>query len=30
MIRYAVEDGLATRQMEPEELFHPSVLDLME
>ncbi|MFN7258153.1 MAG: ABC transporter substrate-binding protein [Alphaproteobacteria bacterium] len=30
MIRYAVEDGLAARQMEPEELFHPSVLDLME
>jgi len=30
MIRYAVEDGLAMRQMEPEELFHPSVLDLME
>jgi 4,5-dihydroxyphthalate decarboxylase len=30
MIRYAVEDGLATRQIEPEELFHPSVLDLME
>jgi hypothetical protein len=25
-----VEDGLAARQMEPEELFHPSVLDLME
>jgi 4,5-dihydroxyphthalate decarboxylase len=30
MIRYAVEDGLAARRMEPEELFHPSVLDLME
>jgi len=30
MIRYAVEDGLATRQIEPEELFHPSVVDLME
>jgi 4,5-dihydroxyphthalate decarboxylase len=30
MIRYAVEDGLAARQMEPEELFHSSVLDLME
>ena len=30
MTRYAVEDGLAARQMKPEELFHPSVLDLME
>jgi len=30
MIRYAVEDGLAARHIEPEELFHPSVLDLME
>jgi len=30
MIRYAVADGLATRMMEPEELFHPSVLGLAE
>jgi 4,5-dihydroxyphthalate decarboxylase len=30
MIRYAVEDGLAARHMEAEELFHPSVVDLMD
>ncbi|NMJ41663.1 ABC transporter substrate-binding protein [Roseomonas sp. JC162] len=28
MIRYAVADGLAAQQIEPEALFHPSVLDL--
>ena len=27
MCRYAVEDGLAPRDVAPEELFHPSVLD---
>lgn len=30
MIRYAVADGLAAREIEPEALFHPSVLDLMD
>ncbi|MBR0653530.1 type 2 periplasmic-binding domain-containing protein [Plastoroseomonas arctica] len=30
MIRFAVADGLAGRVMEPEELFHPSVLGLAE
>jgi 4,5-dihydroxyphthalate decarboxylase len=28
MIRYAVADGLAAREIPPEALFHPSVLDL--
>lgn len=28
MIRYALDDGLAARSIEPEELFHPSVLGL--
>lgn len=28
MIRYAVEDGLAAKAMEPEALFHPSVIGL--
>jgi 4,5-dihydroxyphthalate decarboxylase len=27
MIRFAVADGLAAREMAPEDLFHPSVLD---
>jgi 4,5-dihydroxyphthalate decarboxylase len=30
MIRYAVADGLATQPIEPEALFHPSVLDLVD
>ena len=29
MIRYAVEDGLAARPVEPEALFHPSTLEEM-
>ena len=28
MTRYAEEDGLTTRRVRPEELFHPSTLDL--
>ena len=30
MIRYAIADGLATQAIEPEALFHPSVLDLVD
>lgn len=30
MIRFAVADGLAAQAIEPEVLFHPSVLDLMD
>jgi hypothetical protein len=30
MIRYAVADGLAGRVVEPEELFHPSVVGLVD
>ena len=30
MIRYAVADGLAAREIPPGALFHPSVLDLMD
>ncbi|BDG72950.1 ABC transporter substrate-binding protein [Roseomonas fluvialis] len=30
MIRYAVADGLAAREIAPEALFHPSVLDLLD
>lgn len=30
MIRYAVADGLAAREIAPEALFHPSVLDLID
>ena len=29
MTRYAVEDGLTTWRVKPEELFHPSTLDLV-
>jgi len=29
MTRYAHEDGLTARRLEPEELFHPSTLDLV-
>jgi 4,5-dihydroxyphthalate decarboxylase len=30
MIRYAVADGLAAKDISPEALFHPSVLDLLD
>jgi 4,5-dihydroxyphthalate decarboxylase len=30
MIRFAVADGLAAREIAPETLFHPSVLDLLD
>ncbi|WP_198370488.1 substrate-binding domain-containing protein [Roseomonas rosulenta] len=30
MIRYAVADGLAAKEIAPEALFHPSVLDLLD